>query len=64
MSIRQKSIDVIVRKIETGFRVQMDGRPGKKVFACVEDAKKLVFEVIENGKAQEYLDKCKGTVAD
>lgn len=56
-SIRQKRIAVEVIPEKTGFKVRMNGIPGKRVFPTVEAAKVRAFESIEDGTAFKALVK-------
>jgi hypothetical protein len=58
-SIQQKRINVYIQPTPEGFQIQMDDHKGKKLFPTAEDAKKAAFDVIESGKAEEFLRKKK-----
>ena len=55
--IQQKEIDLEYHKIPSCFHIQMNGCCGKQVFSTIEEAKIAAFEVIESGKAGEFLRK-------
>jgi hypothetical protein len=57
-SIKQKGFAIQVEsRPDGGYRLRVNGRLGKKRFLCVEDAKKMVFEIIESGTAKKYFDR-------
>jgi hypothetical protein len=60
-SILQKQIEVQIHFTPQGFRICMNEHKGKIFFPTVEDAKKAAFNVIENGKAEKYLNKKRAT---
>jgi hypothetical protein len=53
--IEQKKIKILIQHNSAGFQIQMNGMAGKVRFPKIEDAKARAFEVIENGKAERYL---------
>lgn len=55
--IKQKNIDIQILRAEGGFKIQMNGHCGKKVFETAEGAKEATFEVIESGEAENFLKK-------
>ncbi len=55
--IKQNKIYVSILGKNTGFSIKMNGILGKAIYASLKEAKAKVFEVIENGKASEYLEK-------
>lgn len=56
-SIRQKLMAIEIRPVAGAFRICINGRVGKKTFASADEAKRFVFDVIESGKAEAYLQK-------
>lgn len=53
--IRQKSMNLEVVPKEGAYLLRVDWQPGKLRFRTVNDAKAKAFEIIESGKAEEYL---------
>lgn len=58
VSIRQKRIELDILELQTGFKIRMNGQLGKKLCPTLEQAKEIAFEVIDNGKAEIYLNRC------
>jgi hypothetical protein len=56
-SIRQKGMTIGIRKIGQAYRIEMEGRKGKKKFPTSPEAKAEIFEIIEDGRAAAYLMK-------
>jgi len=54
-SIRQKGIELDIVETHAQFQILMNGRRGKKVFSSLTEAKNFAYKVIENGKAETYL---------
>jgi len=55
-TISQRKIAIQIHTINGVFRIVMNGHFGKANFQNIEDAKKRVFEVIENGLAEKFLE--------
>jgi hypothetical protein len=55
--IRQRKIDLEVRRDPEGFRLRMNGIQGKRAFSSALDAKMQAFQLIESGEAATYLKK-------
>jgi len=58
VGITQGGIRVEIREtVPSGFQIYMNWMPGSRIFPTQEKAKKIAFEVIENGSAARYLAK-------
>ncbi|VAX11695.1 hypothetical protein MNBD_GAMMA26-60 [hydrothermal vent metagenome] len=53
--IKQKKIQIRIASTSSGYRISMNNYPGKQEFGSIEEAKTKVFEVIDSGKAEEFL---------
>lgn len=53
--IRQKKLNLEIVPKDGSYLLRVDWQPGKLRFASVNEAKAKAFEIIESGKAQEYL---------
>jgi len=53
--IKQKGFDIAIIEKIAGFQIRINEAYGKQIFQTIELAKRRVFEVIENGKAENYL---------
>lgn len=54
--INQKQIDIRINKVPDGYAIQMGRTNGSTVYASVENAKRRVFEFIENGEADKFFE--------
>lgn len=57
VSIKQKDLYISIAPKSTGFQIQMNGVSGKIIYQTMDLAKRKVFEVVENGKAANYLER-------
>ncbi len=57
--IKQSGLDVQIVPAGASFRVHINGTAGKQAPQTLDEAKQLVFDVIESGAAQKYLSKPK-----
>lgn len=53
--IRQKQIAIEIKKVGPSYRIQMGAYLGKQIFSSCEAAKQLAFAVIDDGRAEAYL---------
>lgn len=60
LRIRQKGFDFAVEPVDQGFRLIVNNIHGKRRCGSSVDAKKLAFEVLENGQLERYLRKVSG----
>lgn len=58
-SIRQKGNDITILNSGSVFRIVMNKKMGRREFSTLKAAKEAVFEVIENGKAEQYFNSIK-----
>lgn len=56
-SIRQKGLVLQISESKGGFQILLNQRKGAKRFPSLRAAKEFAFEVIEDGKAENYLKK-------
>jgi hypothetical protein len=55
--IRQKNVSLAIVSDGNQFRLKINGRRGKLVFASILDAKMKAFELIESGAVVDYFNK-------
>jgi len=53
--IRQKDIRIEIFRDQGLYRIQLDKFPGREKFQSLKDAKNHVFDVIEDGSAEQFL---------
>ena len=52
-----KKIRIAIRQDGDGFKLEMNGRRGRKPFRTIFDAQAFAFDVIESGAAKQYFEK-------
>ncbi|WP_411888314.1 hypothetical protein [Hydrocarboniphaga effusa] len=55
--IKQSGLEVKIAIAGEGFQVVIDGQAGRKAMRTLDEAKQLVFDVIESGDLQKWLEK-------
>ncbi len=55
--IRQQGIRVEIIETDGYYSIQLDKFPGRDIFETLENAKSHVFNIIENGSVQKFLDR-------
>jgi hypothetical protein len=56
VAIQQTGIEVEIREFApSNYRIHMNGHPGKRTFTDLDAAKRLVFNLIEDGTAARFL---------
>jgi hypothetical protein len=55
--IRQKRLNIEVVPKDSAYLLRVDRQSGKLRFKSVNEAKAKAFEIVESGKAEEYLEK-------
>jgi len=61
LHIRQKKIDLEVRRDGDAFRLMMNGIVGRMIFSSTADAQMKAFELIESGVAASFLAEARRT---
>lgn len=57
MFVRQKRMQFAVRASSEGYLIELNGISGKKHYASMEEAKTKIFDIVEDGTAEEFLAK-------
>lgn len=49
-----RALEIEIRREGSAYRIHMNGVQGGKLFSSESDAKQFAFELVENGKAQQF----------
>lgn len=56
--LRQKGIRIEIAKHNGQYRIQLGLYPGQNCFDTLDSAKSHVFDIIEDGSAQRFINRC------
>jgi len=57
--IRQKGVNLEVEPVDCKFRLRVNDIQGRRRLSSIQDAKRLAFELLENGALEAFLEKRK-----